>query len=309
MALRDPADYALIRPNTNKPKTRLVFDDAICDLRDGLAAGQIRNATLTDAKRRLGSIVEQAWSKHIREPYFHAGAWRNLPAEIVELEDSMNISSLHGLLAAKRKMDAAALPDHPAVTIMKSLMAEAHPIAEAVRDLQPMVVKGRAPTAPTPPANPDKVVASCSCCFRGIAVTGAGRMAHHGYQRPGDGYQTSSCEGVRFPPLEVSVEGLEWLVDTTKDKIAKDREIAAKAPEVTVLRWLEDRGRRNAPIQRECRPGEPEWPARHASYIRKCDAAVAQGEGFLEIINEELKKWRLHHGIDEPDAEASGPSI
>jgi hypothetical protein len=38
-------------------------------------------------------------------------------------------------------------------------------------------------------------------------------MAHHGYERPGFGWQTASCAAARsFRPLEVSSEGLAWLL-------------------------------------------------------------------------------------------------
>ena len=44
-------------------------------------------------------------------------------------------------------------------------------------------------------------------------------MSHHGFQRPGFGSQTASCPGIRFKPLEVSSEGLEWLVSVLQERI------------------------------------------------------------------------------------------
>ena len=68
---------------------------------------------------------------------------------------------------------------------VRSFAAEALPLAEAVVSLKDKVVKGRAPsTGPAKPVNPNKIVKTCPCCFRQIAVTD-GTMAHHGYQRPG----------------------------------------------------------------------------------------------------------------------------
>jgi hypothetical protein len=64
--------------------------------------------------------------------------------------------------------------------------------------------------APTPrvPVNPDQIRATCSCCFRQVAVVRGGKgMAHHGYQRPERGWQTRSCMGVSYPPYELSNNG------------------------------------------------------------------------------------------------------
>lgn len=56
---------------------------------------------------------------------------------------------------------------------------------------------------------------TCQVCANRIG-TKAGVVAHHGYRRPGDGQQTSSCEGARHLPFEISrdvlgdhIEGLK----------------------------------------------------------------------------------------------------
>jgi hypothetical protein len=43
----------------------------------------------------------------------------------------------------------------------------------------------------------------CQCCGRAIFAE-TGSIAHHGYQRPGDGWQTASCWGAKHLPFEVS---------------------------------------------------------------------------------------------------------
>ena len=44
---------------------------------------------------------------------------------------------------------------------------------------------------------------TCQICGRQILAKN-GKIAHHGYRRPGVGWQTGSCEGARCLPLEVS---------------------------------------------------------------------------------------------------------
>lgn len=46
-------------------------------------------------------------------------------------------------------------------------------------------------------------MSTCQICGRDIKAK-SGKIAHHGYTRPGMGWQTGSCEGARHQPLELS---------------------------------------------------------------------------------------------------------
>lgn len=48
---------------------------------------------------------------------------------------------------------------------------------------------------------------TCQCCG-GKYLANRGRVAHHGYQRPGTGWQTRSCIGATYLPFEVSRDRL-----------------------------------------------------------------------------------------------------
>jgi hypothetical protein len=48
---------------------------------------------------------------------------------------------------------------------------------------------------------------TCQCCWRKF-LANTGKMAHHGYQRPGDGWQTASCYGARHLPFEADRDTL-----------------------------------------------------------------------------------------------------
>lgn len=52
----------------------------------------------------------------------------------------------------------------------------------------------------------------CQCCGK-IHLANNGLMAHHGYTRPGTGWQTASCYGARYVPFEVSRDRLGVLID------------------------------------------------------------------------------------------------
>jgi len=47
----------------------------------------------------------------------------------------------------------------------------------------------------------------CQICGR-LIFANSGKIAHHGYERPGNGWQTASCEGARELPFEVSRDAL-----------------------------------------------------------------------------------------------------
>lgn len=74
-----------------------------------------------------------------------------------------------------------------------------------------------APELPKPPTKKairaeTEVRGTCQICARPIGIK-AGVIAHHGYQRPGGGWQTASCYGARALPFEQSRDTLgKWIV-------------------------------------------------------------------------------------------------
>lgn len=83
---------------------------------------------------------------------------------------------------------------------------------------------------------------TCQCCGRGI-LANTGTIAHHGYQRPGGGWQTASCSGSKYQPFEVSRDRLGDLIVSLKQwkqrQIETRRQIAAE--EIAIVRQIKDR--------------------------------------------------------------------
>jgi hypothetical protein len=52
---------------------------------------------------------------------------------------------------------------------------------------------------------------TCQICAREIQAK-TGVIAHHGYQRPGNGWQTSSCYGARHKPYEVACDAIDGAI-------------------------------------------------------------------------------------------------
>jgi len=56
----------------------------------------------------------------------------------------------------------------------------------------------------------------CQICGREIKAN-TGVIAHHGYERPGDGWQTSSCLGARYKPYEESRDRIPFVIERFKE--------------------------------------------------------------------------------------------
>lgn len=63
---------------------------------------------------------------------------------------------------------------------------------------------------------------TCQICGRGIKAKN-GLIAHHGYRRPGDGYQTSSCLGARFQPYEVTCDRIPDVIKIYESSLEAQR--------------------------------------------------------------------------------------
>lgn len=62
----------------------------------------------------------------------------------------------------------------------------------------------------------------CQICGRPI-LANTGKIAHHGYKRPGNGWQTKSCLGARFEPYEVSRDRIPYAISVYETFVAKQQ--------------------------------------------------------------------------------------
>lgn len=70
------------------------------------------------------------------------------------------------------------------------------------------------------------VAKTCQICGRPILAE-TGVIAHHGYQRPGDGYQTASCYGARELSFEVSRDLLGTYIVGLRDGLVAAKKLRA----------------------------------------------------------------------------------
>lgn len=267
------------------------FDEAVAQVLAGVEAGAIRNVVLQEAKSALSSAVYDAWKKQVCEPHFYGigdRSRRERDPAVEELYWSISLMGLHDVIATSKKLGKTKAQG-PAVDAMRAFCAEVLPLAEAVASLKDKVVKGRAPSAgPAKPENPNKVVKTCPVCFRSIAVV-HGTMAHHGYQRPGQGWQTASCPGIRFKPLEVSNEGLVWLIGALRERQAALSD--ALANRATHPEYLMGKRKYGAPLEKITRD-DPLWPRLFARHIAELESEIAALKHELPTLDKKLADWK-----------------
>lgn len=71
-----------------------------------------------------------------------------------------------------------------------------------------------------PQINEVKQPTTCQICGRPVKSK-TGVIAHHGYKRPGNGWQTSSCMGARHLPYEVSCDLIPEAIEAVKSFIER----------------------------------------------------------------------------------------
>lgn len=60
----------------------------------------------------------------------------------------------------------------------------------------------------------------CQICERAIKAN-TGLIAHHGYKRPGHGWQTRSCFGARYRPYEAACDALPPAIESCQRYLAQ----------------------------------------------------------------------------------------
>lgn len=282
-----PGNFPLLRTAARKA---LRFDCAIEQLNEGLSLGRIRNVTLQEAKRVLDSAVRIAWEQNVSDAYFSAGKWNNQPKAIQVLYNNLLVFGLRDIKRSdKRISDCLATGD--AVVAMRAVIKEVLPLVMAVGELKGKTVKGRAPSsASATPVNQNKVLKTCAVCFRPIAVI-RGHMAHHGYRRTGFGFQTASCPGVNFKPLEVSTEGLEWLISSVRNQYEQaEMEFNQRFSKEEIEVAQGERGGEKGRVDKIVR-GSAAWQEHFEAYVNRLVGRINRLKNELEYLDLKLKTY------------------
>jgi len=119
----------------------------------------------------------------------------------------------------------------------------------------------------------------CQICGRAIKST-SGLIAHHGYQRPESGWQTSSCEGARHLPYEQDRERI----------VAVQRRVLEHS--VSLVLQIDD-VKANPPdeLMTRVKKGTREYDACLQARLRQLAATIKRNEEFVRYLQSRYDSW------------------
>ncbi len=149
-------------------------------------------------------------------------------------------------------------------------------------------------------------ITNCQICGRYIK-SAKGLIAHHGYKRPGQGWQSASCYGARHVPYEVGHDAIDLAIRSTKTQIAGTTEYLAKIrkdpPEKLI--WVQKRDCWSRPTYTDVAkpadfdPVKTYKTYRRGDYVTLYHENVANNERdlremkeFLKYLDERLSAWK-----------------
>lgn len=140
----------------------------------------------------------------------------------------------------------------------------------------------------------------CQICERAILAR-TGLIAHHGYERPGGGWQTPSCFGARQLPYEEDREAIPnfiaWLNLrlTEKEKecarVSGHPRVAVPNPFPPPLRPRKD----GPPYKALIEPGEPRYEDWRESYERQLKQQIKDIRYEIKRLEKRYADWPHRH--------------
>lgn len=114
-----------------------------------------------------------------------------------------------------------------------------------------------------------RLAKTCQICSRPILAE-RGNIAHHGYQRPGNGWQTNSCFGALHLPFEVSRDRLGEYIVILKNNLASTQRTRAGVDDETYsIRVSYHTGKYSvmgAPVYASFMTNRAEYPAQRSAH-------------------------------------------
>jgi hypothetical protein len=280
-------DFLLVMPPARMARVR----QALGALLPAVREGSIYNSEFVDLKQVLDRAYDEA-VETLTGTDFHT-YW--MPDKITKspkgiLRDTLGGST--GVRGSIFNLKKIAKLQGPEVEAARAFFLACIPMAQILETLKAKVIKGRKPNpeaaARKAAQNANKTIKTCACCFRSIAVLGNGKIADHGYQLPGIDMKTSSCPGQKFKPLEVSDEGLRYMVELLTGRIAQLEERIVTPPNVLYKPTFSKRQGLGDPIPKDT----PEWNARLKQHIAGLKAELAATTDRLHEFQKHLTSWK-----------------
>ena len=306
-----PTDFPTIFANISDRYAQNL-EQALREVDGYKAEGVLIKAEFEVVKSYISSAVDAAWKKVIGDGY----RWGGKQAQLSEKEHDLAWRLGHPyphLIPGYLKRAKAFKGESAMRDAMVALLEEMLPLSLALDSLKPLIGK-RAPKVTKTSlerAERDAKAMTCQCCARKIlAETGA--IAHHGYERPGSGWQTASCQGAKELPLEVSREALGRMLTSFKAVLAASVSARAKTEaETTPLsyRWLDQTQKVNRwdkAIERFITVTRETFDAEYAQIKDKCAPTHVQPTfdqvkaRALYALDQDISMWKSEIAYHQP---------
>lgn len=148
------------------------------------------------------------------------------------------------------------------------------------------------------------LIGHCQVCEREIKSS-LGRIAHHGYQRPGDGWQTDSCMGALELAFERGHDALDRFIESLASQLAalkrgREKHDAERLPipNPDYTYWLSRHGRnwRGALVEAppaNIEPGHAKYESLRRSHLQRMDNEIDSTEQYLAYQRARRAGWVL----------------
>lgn len=240
----------IARLDPTHPRLHAALREGVAGLEADVAAGLVRNQDFTKAKEIINHCIEEAAESFLKSCPRYATDYQNSWSHFAYIAKA-DVSSfeVHNLPAFLRRAR-----QHKGLTEYADFMESAlMPLHALLRAAKPLIVKrGDARMLPKPKTAEqlwrEANSMTCQCCARQI-LANTGTIAHHGYERPGDGWQTASCYGAKELPFEVDRGALGDMLVRMKQRLTVAEANRASVDDETapvVLRYVDYDAARDA---------------------------------------------------------------
>jgi hypothetical protein len=293
-----PVILKMIGMLNNPPRHERLFFNAVQTLREILdGTRQANKKTLDDCKGIINMTLTDVWEKCIWQDIYlnryHDGDLKGT-ANPNDLEVLHTSSTTY--LAIERIYKKHASKEHDSV-MWKAIIPfarEAAPFKQAIEEAKTKIVMGRIKTPEMiakkeASINPNQVRGTCTWCNRNIAIITNQTMSHHGYQRPGWGYQTQSCSGMRYQCAEVSDVGYKEKLKFFKTQLIRlesefDELKTATSFVVPVYRGKPKRIEKSV-------MSKYEWETQHKMAMTNADNSIRHIKSDIETVKKQIEAW------------------
>ena len=273
------------------------FERSVGELKAAIEAGMVPNKMFVDAKSIINSAIEKAAESFLASgPHVkgrdgkahHMSDWW-----LAAYDADAFARGAHVLPAALKRAKK-----HGELAAYAEFLSGLMPLREMLESAKPLIKK----KGELPPVRSAKQIADdaermhCQCCGRAI-LANMGSIAHHGYERPGHGWQSASCMGAKFLPFEVDRARLGEMISFLKDRLVRmeKHRAAIKSEKLPIVFSYESQ--LIGPSQWQSFGRHVKWPVvkREFDVSRESFEAFKKGPGSSVCYGQDYEDYKAKH--------------